>query len=90
MKDTQVSFRSNTDLVKKAREVFGAHGMDMSSALNQFLSRSVEENALPFSCFDEGGEKVFAELKAEMETVYQSYKNGNYVSASEVERKWGV
>ena len=90
MKNTQVSFRSNADLVAKAKEIFGAHDIDMSLALNQFLTRTVEENALPFAIYDEEAERVFEELKAEMDKAYQSYQKGNYIPASEIEKKWGI
>lgn len=89
-KNTQVSFRSNSDLVAKAKEIFSANNIDMSLALNQFLSRTVEENALPFAIFDQEAERVFTELKTELDKAYLSYKKGNYVLASEVEKKWGV
>jgi addiction module RelB/DinJ family antitoxin len=89
-KNTQVSFRTNSDLVAKAKEIFSRNNIDMTLALNEFLSKTVQENDLPFAIYDEQKEKIFAELKAEMDNAYKSYLHGDYVSSNEVEKKWGI
>ena len=38
--------------------------------------------------YDEEDERVFSELKAEMDKAYLSYQKGNYIPASEMEKKW--
>ena len=89
IKNTQVSFRTNTDLVAKAKAIFAKNNIDMTLALNEFLAKTIQENDLPFAIYDEQAEKVFAQLKAEMDAAYQNYLQGKYISASEVEKKWG-
>ena len=89
-KNTQVSFRSNDKLVAKAKEIFSRENIDMSSALNEFLTRTVQEDNLPFAVYDQEAERVFAELKAEIDKAIVSLENGDYIDASEVEAKWGV
>ena len=90
IKNTQVSFRSNDKLVAKAKEIFSRKNIDMSLALNEFLTRTVQEDNLPFAIYDQEAERVFAELKAELDKAFQDYENGNYIPASEVEKKWGL
>ncbi|MDR0199669.1 MAG: hypothetical protein LBI43_03730 [Streptococcaceae bacterium] len=87
-KNTQVSFRSNADIVAKAKEIFRANNIDMTLALNHFLARTVEENALPFAVYDEEAERVYAELKTEIGKAFKSLEAGDFVDASEVEAKW--
>ena len=89
-KNTQVSFRTNADLVAAAKKIFSKNNIDLTLALNEFLSRTVEENDLPFAIYDEQSERVFNELKAEMDIAYQEYLNGNYVDSSEVMKEWGL
>ena len=89
-KNTQVSFRTNASLVAAARKVFSDNNIDLTLALNEFLSKTVEENNLPFAIYDKEAERVFNELKAEMDGAYQNYLHGNYVSSAEVEEKWGL
>ena len=90
LKNTQVSFRSNADLVAKAKKIFQANNIDMSLAFNQFLTRTVEENALPFAVYDAQAEKAFAELRVEIGKALESLGKGDFVDASEVEAKWGI
>ena len=89
-KNTQVSFRTNDSLVAAARKIFSDNNIDMTLALNEFLSKTVEKNNLPFAIYDKEAESVFNELKAEMDSAYQNYLQGNYVSSAEVEEKWGL
>ena len=89
-KNAQVSFRTNADLLAKAKTIFSRNNVELSRALNEFLTKTVEEDALPFAVYDAASEKVFSELKAEMDTAYQHYVNGEIVPASEVEKKWGI
>ena len=89
-KNTQVSFRTNDDLVAAAKKIFSANNIDLTFALNEFLSKTVKDNNLPFAVYDEEAERVFDELKAEIDAAYQSYLKGGYIAADEVEKKWGI
>ena len=90
LKNTQVSFRTNTDLVAAAKKIFSENNIDLTLALNEFLAKTVEENNLPFAIYDAEAERVFNELKAEMDIAYQEYLNGDYVDSSEVMKEWGL
>ena len=48
-KDVQVAFRVDRDLKERADTLFDRLGMNMSTALNVFLRKAVEESAIPFS-----------------------------------------
>ena len=90
VKDTQVSFRTNAALLTAAKKIFSDNNIDLTLALNEFLSKTVKENCLPFAIYDREAERIFNELKAEMDTAYQSYLRGDFISSDEVEKKWGV
>lgn len=47
--DVRVTFRVNKDLKEHAERLFDHLGMNMSTALNVFLRKSVDEAAIPFS-----------------------------------------
>jgi addiction module RelB/DinJ family antitoxin len=90
VKDTQISFRSNSLLVSKAKEIFSRNNIDMSLALNEFLNRTVEENALPFAVYDKEAERVFSEFKSEIGRAIHDLEKNDYLEANEVERKWNA
>lgn len=48
MSTTSMSIRVDNDIKEKAKKVFNALGLDMSTAVNAFLRRSVIENGIPF------------------------------------------
>ena len=48
MSTTSMSIRVDNDIKEKAKKIFNALGLDMSTAVNAFLRRSVIENGLPF------------------------------------------
>ena len=48
MSTTSMSIRVDNDIKEKAKKVFNALGLDMSTAVNVFLRRSVIENGMPF------------------------------------------
>lgn len=48
-KKTTVSARVSVTLKRRATQVAESMGMDMSTAINMFLVKMVNENALPFT-----------------------------------------
>ena len=46
--DVRVTVRVEKELKNKAEELFGKLGMNMSTALNVFLRKAVDENGIPF------------------------------------------
>jgi len=47
--DVRVTFRVDKDLKEKAEKLFDHLGLNMSTALNVFLRKAVDEAAIPFS-----------------------------------------
>lgn len=47
--DVQVTIRVDKDLKKNAESLFNRLGMNMSTAINVFLRKSVNEDAIPFA-----------------------------------------
>ena len=45
---TTITIRTDKAVKKKAQRLFSDMGLDMSTAMNMFLRKSVEENAIPF------------------------------------------
>ena len=48
LNDTTVTIRVNGNVKKQAQKLFGDLGMDMSTAVNMFLRKSVREERIPF------------------------------------------
>ncbi|MBQ3318422.1 type II toxin-antitoxin system RelB/DinJ family antitoxin [Candidatus Saccharibacteria bacterium] len=48
LNDTTMTIRVNSVTKKRAQTLFNELGMDMSTAINVFLKRSVEEERIPF------------------------------------------
>lgn len=46
--DTTMTIRVNSTTKKRAQSLFNDLGMDMSTAINVFLKRSIEEDRIPF------------------------------------------
>ena len=47
--DVQVAFRVDRDMKERAEALFDRLGMNMSTALNIFLRKALDEEAIPFS-----------------------------------------
>ena len=45
---TTITIRTDKATKKKAQKLFSDMGLDMSTAMNMFLRKSVEEEAIPF------------------------------------------
>ena len=52
-----ISIRVNDELKEKSRNLFEELGIDMSTAITMFLTKSVREGGIPFSVslYDENG-----------------------------------
>lgn len=47
--DTTITLRTNSTTKTKAQKLFNSLGMDMSTAVNIFLKRSIREGGVPFA-----------------------------------------
>lgn len=78
---TNLNIRVDSNLKKDAEDLFKRLGLNMSSAINVFLTQSVREQAIPFEiCEDRPNKKLLKALK-EAEKMkknpekYKSYNN---------------
>ncbi|MBQ3693129.1 MAG: type II toxin-antitoxin system RelB/DinJ family antitoxin [Clostridia bacterium] len=72
---SNINVRVDSDKKAKAQELFSSLGMDMSTAINLFLSQSLEFNGIPFVIrkYNEETEAAFAEIE-EMKKHPEQYK----------------
>lgn len=73
MANSTISIRVNETLKEQAQSLFKELGMDMSTAVNIFLTQTVREQRIPFVI---GVEVPNAETIAAMEEVEEMAKSG--------------
>lgn len=48
MANTSMNIRMDAEVKRKAEELFGEIGMNMTTAINIFLKQAIRENGIPF------------------------------------------
>ena len=90
-KNTQVNFKTNSELLEKAKAIIVAHNLDMTSSFNLFLENIVQNNALPFETeTDKERAELLASLRAEIAKSFDDLENGRVYKASEVRDNLGI
>lgn len=92
-KNTTFTFRTNSELMDKAKEIVKSNDLDMSFVLNALLEKVVKEQEVPAELIEteEHRQKVLEELFAEMQGSYKFFKSGGRgKSLEEVFSKYGV
>lgn len=68
MYDTTITIRTNKATKRAAKEIFAEMGLDISTAINMFLKKSVKEKAVPFRVsLEEPNEETKAVIREAME-----------------------
>ncbi|MCL2147188.1 MAG: type II toxin-antitoxin system RelB/DinJ family antitoxin [Synergistaceae bacterium] len=49
MPNTSMNIRMDTDVKRKAQELFSQFGLDMTTAVNMFLRQSIRQQGIPFA-----------------------------------------
>lgn len=75
MANSTISIRVNETLKEQAQSLFKELGMDMSTAVNIFLTQTVREQRIPFVI---GVEVPNAETIAAMKEVEEMARNGGH------------
>lgn len=72
---SNINIRVDADKKIKAQELFSSLGMDMSTAINLFISQALEFNGIPFVIrkYNAETEAAFAEIE-EMKKHPEQYK----------------
>lgn len=91
IKDTQVNFKTNAELLKKAKEVFEMNNLDLTSSFNLFLENVVERNDLPIMTEEElKRERLFKSLQAEIQKGIDDIEAGRVLSEREMRERFGL
>ena len=84
-KNTQVNFKTNRDLLEKAKMIVAAQNLDMTASFNLFLENIVENKALPFETeMDRERAQLLEELRSEIKSSFDDLKNGRVYTTKEV------
>ena len=90
-KNTQVNFKTNSELLEKAKAIITAQNLDMTASFNLFLENIVENKALPFETdTDKERAELLAGLRVEIAKRFNYLENGRVYSASEVRANLGI
>ena len=66
-KNTQVNFRTNSDLLERAKEIISEYNLDMTASFNLFLENIVQNKKLPFETgINKEREELLTQLRAEI------------------------
>lgn len=90
-KNTQVNFKTNSELLEKAKAIITAQNLDMTASFNLFLENIVQNKALPFETdTDKERAELLADLRAEIAKSFDDLENGRVYNASEVRANLGI
>ena len=90
-KNTQVNFKTNRDLLEKAKAIITAQNLDMTAGFNLFLEHIVENKALPFETqVDKEREELLSGLRAEIARSFDDLEHGRTYSLDEVRANLGI
>ncbi|MDW7799616.1 type II toxin-antitoxin system RelB/DinJ family antitoxin [Streptococcus canis] len=90
-KNTQVNFKTNSDLLEKAKAIITAQNLDMTASFNLFLENIVQNKALPFETdTDKERAELLAGLRDEIAQSFYDLENGRVYSVSEVRANLGI
>ena len=90
-KNTQVNFKTNRDLLEKAKMIVATQNLDMTASFNLFLENIVENKALPFETeMDRERAQLLEELRSEIKSSFDDLKNGRVYTSKEVKDYLGI
>ena len=90
-KNTQVNFKTNRDLLEKAKMIVAAQNLDMTASFNLFLEDIVENKALPFETeMDRERAQLLEELRSEIKSSFDDLENGRVYTTKEVKDYLGI
>ena len=83
--DTQMNIRTSSEVKKKAMKVYDNLGVDLSTAINVFLRKSIEQKGFPFEVREEKPNKQT--IKA-MEKAYKDKGTSKTFETAEEMMDW--
>lgn len=91
-KNSQFSFRTNAELLNRAKEIVGYEELDMTTLFNNLLQTVVDQESVPamlLSNEKSKKDKIVDQLFSEIQKGYDSYLAGDMKTADEVFAKYG-
>ena len=90
-KNTQVNFRTNSDLLERAKEIISTYNLDMTSSFNLFLENIVQNKKLPFETdADKEREELLTQLRSEITQSFNDLEQGRIYTINEVRANLGI
>ena len=90
-KDTQVTFKTDSRLLEKAKEIFAMNQLDLTAGFNLFLQNIAVKNELPILTEEElEREELFLQLQKEIQENQQAIEAGQGISLESVKEKYGI
>ena len=84
-KNTQVNFRTNSDLLERAKEIISEHNLDMTTSFNLFLENIVQNKRLPFETdTDKEREELLTQLRSEISQSFKDLEQGRIYTVNKV------
>ena len=90
-KNTQVNFRTNSDLLERAKEISSEYNLDMTASFNLFLENIVQNKKLPFETdTDKEREELLTQLRSEITQSFKDLEQGRIYTVNEVRANLGI
>lgn len=90
-KNTQVNFKTNSDLLERAKEIISTYNLDMTSSFNLFLENIVQNKKLPFETdADKEREELLTQLRSEITQSFNDLEQGRIYTINEVRANLGI
>ena len=84
-KNTQVNFRTNSDLLERAKEIISEYNLDMTASFNLFLENIVQNKKLPFETdTDKEREELLTQLRGEISQSFKDLEQGRIYTVNKV------
>ena len=84
-KNTQVNFRTNSDLLERAKEIISEYNLDMTTSFNLFLENIVQNKKLPFETdADKEREELLTQLRSEISQSFKDLEQGRIYTVNKV------
>lgn len=90
MANSTISIRVNENLKEQAQELFKSWGLDMSTAVNIFLSQTVREQRIPFVVGNEIPNAETAAAMQEIDGMINSGKQPRFDTPEELFKELGI
>lgn len=88
---TQVSFKTDSDLLAQAKVVLAENGTDMTKTLNLFLRNVAVRHEIPLLSEEElKRERLLKQLQAEVAESMAEYEAGGGHSLNDIRKEFGL